>query len=161
MAGYKYSINKAKKIDKLLKGKVGILLETTGQDVVHKIREYLLKYWYGTYTPKNYERTKSLLDSVDYKVSRSYVTVYIKEENFISAVQGTNLWNQHMGFDEEAFGAGLIEFIENGKFDSGKVGSLNNPRIGNGSHIIKKVNTWLKRYIDKEIKRRLKMEIGI
>lgn len=161
LAKYNYSINKAKKIDLLMKKKVGDMLDVIGEDISNKIKEYLIKYWYNTYSPKNYERTYSLLESVKYKKSRSYVTVYIDEEEFIYAVQGTELWNQHMGFDEERFGKGLIEFIEDGKFDSGKFGASSNPRIGNGSHVIKRINTWLKRYVDKEILKRIKMDLGL
>lgn len=159
MAKYKYTISKSKEIDNLLKKKVSEILDIVGEDVVQKLKEYIKKYWYDTYSPECYKRTGNLINSVKYEKSRSYVYIYIDEYELGSAVNFSEPWNTHAGFDAEVFGAGLMEFIENGRYDSGKIGSKSNPRIGYSAKVIRRLNTWLKRYVDNEIKRRIRMVI--
>lgn len=151
----KYAISKTKGIDKLLKKKVSEILEITARDVVAKIKEYIQRYWYDVYTPQDYERTNSLLRSVKADIGRSKIEIYIDETEFEYALRNS-LWNQHISFDGEDFGEGLIQFIDQGKYDSGKVGSLKNPKVGKGSNFIKKINIWLKTYVDNEISKRVK-----
>lgn len=161
MAKYEYTISKSKEVEKLLQKELKDILETIGKDVSNKVKEYIQRYWYDTYTPENYNRSWSLLKSVTYKVYDDYVEVYIDEDEFVYSLGDGEYWGRHTGFDGEKFGSGLIEFVENGKFNSGKIGSPSNPRVGDASRAIKKVNTWLKRYVRNELRRMLKMKFNI
>lgn len=155
---YKYAISRAKEFDKLLKKSASEIMDRIGQDTVNKLKVYIRLYWYDRYSPTDYDRTYSLLNSVSYKVEGNTVKIYIDENKLIHATQSG--WNQHMSFDGEDFSAGLIEFIENGRFDSGKTGTKTNPRIGKGSKAIEKTLRWLNKYINQEVKRQLSIVLG-
>ena len=147
-------------MEKLLNRSITDILQKIGEDTVNKVRVYIRMYWYNRYSPEDYERTQSLLEAVSYQIKNNTVVIYIDEEKL---EHGTPFkkWGQHVGFDGSDFGAGLMEFIENGVFDSGKTGSPNNPRIGNGSEAIRRTTEWLNKYINDEVKRRLGVKLGV
>lgn len=149
----------ARKIKNFINQKAPKIAEQVGKDVSTKLRDYIQRYWYDTYSPQDYERSHSLLEAVVYERHGSYVNIYIDESKLAHA-QFENNWNQHMSFDAVDFGAGLIQFIENGVYNSGLTGSINNPRIGDASHAIERTNKWIARYIKEEIKRKVEIELG-
>lgn len=150
---YKYTISRTKELDNLLKKSIREIMDRVGQDTVNKLKVYIKLYWYDRYSPKDYDRTYNLLNSVSYRVKEDSVEIYIDEDKLVHAVQAG--WNQHMSFDGEDFSAGLIEFIENGKFSSGKTGAKSNPKVGKGSKAIERTTIWLNKYINQEIKKQL------
>ena len=116
MAKNKYSVSYTKKLNKLLQKPIHNILETTGVDISNKVKEYIQRYWYDTYEPKDYERTKSLLEAVSFKIEGNSVIVYIDEKKFVHSTQEG--WSQHRGFDGVNFSEGLIQFVENGVYNS-------------------------------------------
>lgn len=157
---YRYTISQTKKINKLLKKEIGDILEKIAQDVTNKVKVYIRQYWYYNYSPLDYERTFSLLEAVSYQIDRTNqeVYIYIDEQKLIYNVQSG--WGQHIGFDGNKFSEGLIEFVENGIFDSGRTGSQNNPKIGKGSFAIQRTIKWLNKYLKNKITSELKLRFG-
>jgi hypothetical protein len=157
---YRYTISQSKKIQKLLDKSIMEILHKVGQDTVNKLKVYVNQYWYSRYSPEDYQRTYSFLESVSYEVKKNVVTIKFDTEKFAHAT--TNGWGQHRGFDGDDFNEGLIEFIETGSFSSGKTGSLSNPRIGsNGSRAIEKTRTWLNKHLSDEVKKQVKSKLGV
>lgn len=156
----KYDISRTKKMQKLLEKDINTILHTIGKDMVQKLQMYTARYWYNNYTPADYRRTYTFLNSISYTVDGSGVYLYY-DFNELKRLENADNWNSHMGFDGEDFSKGLIEFIETGRFSSGKRGSNNNPRYGKrGSYAIEKTIRWLNKYINDDIRYKLKQETG-
>lgn len=160
-----YVISYANKVNKLISQGIDKILEQVAKDVENKLKNYIQNYWYDKYSPKDYERTYSLLDAISSKIdyTNNTVTIYFDEDKF-DYISNKNGWGSHRGFYgtkwDEDFGNGLIEFIENGVFDSGKFGSFSNPRIKHGSHALYATEQWINRYVKSEIKKRLSIYLG-
>jgi hypothetical protein len=159
MAKYQYTISYTKRLEALMQKEIDEILKKIGEDVTQKVKDYIQKYWYDTYTPKDYTRTDSLLESVSYKIEDGTVIVYIDEGKFQYGLQDG--WGSHISFNGERFGSELIQFVENGIYDSGEKGSSRNPRIGDASHAIERVNKWLERYVKAEVRSRINMAFGL
>lgn len=147
-------------MEALLKKEIDVILKKIGEDTVNKLKVYVRQYWYNRYTPKDYERTYSFLESISYRIERNTVEIYFDEEKF-DHIFVNDGWGVHVGFDGDDFGSGLIEFIENGTFDSGNKGSLTNPRVGDHSGAIEKTKKWLDKYVKDEVKKQLQIGLNI
>lgn len=165
---YQYAISQSKRLEKLLNQSIEKILKKLGEDTVHKVKVFIKQYWYDRYSPLEYERLEEnggLLGAVSYTIEDNSVRIHIDESKLIHASAhldkyNQGFWGQHRGFDGKDFGEGLIEFVENGRFDSGRVGSTGNPRIGHGSGAIQKTINWLNKYLDGEVKRMIELDFG-
>lgn len=135
-------------------------LNKIGKDTVDKLKEYTKKYWYSNYTPSDYQRTYSFLNTIRYRIFPSIPRVAIFYDfRLLDHAVNKDGWGTHVGFDGKQFNEGLVQFIENGTFYSGNKGA--SPRAGKGgSGAIEKTEKWLEEYLDKEVKRRLELTIG-
>lgn len=170
---YRYTISQTKKMEELMKKTLDEVLDQVGQDTVQKLRVYIKQYWYDRYVPEDYERTESLVDCISYKKENGKVMIYFDESKVEHKDNGPGEWGSYTSFGHydnggtwvagedmmlsDDFHSGLIEFIENGKFNSGKRGSLNNPRHDmGGSHAVDKTKEWLRKYLNNEVQKRFK-----
>lgn len=155
---YRYTISQIKKNAKLLNKDIDTICKKVGEDTVNKLKTYIKLYWYDRYSPEDYERTYSLRNAVSYKIIDQSVYIYIDTNAFIYH-KSDNGWGQHIGFDGKDFSEGLMDFVEYGRFTSGKSGSLTNPRIGDGSGAIEKTMNWLNKKVNTEILKKINIAI--
>lgn len=123
------------------------------------MKEYIRLYWYEKYTPEDYQRTYSLLRSIKYKIVENSVQIYM-DSNALEYHLTTG-WGQHVGFDGSNFGNGLLEFIENGVYNSGKTGSMANPRIGDGSNFFSRTVDYVNQYAKANVLKKLEYKLGV
>lgn len=160
-----YRITNAEQLNKLMELPLASLLEEVGKDTVKKLKVFTKQYWYDKYLPEDYKRTYSFLESASYEITgrggSMKLAVYFDLNKLIYKVD-ENGWGAHVGFDGEDFTEGMIRFIEDGKFySSGRIGSPCNPRAGKkGAGMIEKTSKWLERYLDTEIKKKIKFYYG-
>lgn len=130
------------------------LLEMIMEDAKEKLRDYIQEYWYDTYTPKDYDRTYDLLNSVDAKIEGNEVVLYFDDYQISS--NRTGGWGQHIGFEGEPF---EIEFIEMGL---GGSGSLRNPRRhDSGMRSLRRLRGWLSYYVNRAVKQAFGVNVRV
>lgn len=157
---YRYSISQARESERLLKKGIKDICKKVGEDTVHKLQTYIKLYWYDRYSPEDYKRTGDFVDAVGYEIqNETSVVIYIDFTKIRHRAEYDN-WGQHVGFDGNDFTEGLVEFIEDGRFSSGKRGSPNNPRFGKGSKAIEKTMNWLNKKVNSEIMRQVNVLIN-
>lgn len=161
MSKPKYHITTVKEVEKMLRKNIEGVLKDIGEDTCEKLRVYTKQYWYDRYTPEDYERTYSLLNSISYEIDGMHVHIYYDFDSWEFSKDRADAWGQHVGFDYQDFTEGLIEFVENGKFYSGRLGSHSNPRIGDKSLAIEKTQRWLDKYLNQQIRKRLERDLGV
>lgn len=155
---YRYTISQIKKSTKLLNKNIDEICRKVGEDTVNKLKTYIKLYWYDRYSPEDYERTYSLKNAVSYEIENQSVYIYIDTDAFVRHKPDIG-WGQHVGFDGRDFSEGLVEFVEYGRFLSGKSGSRTNPRIGDGSGAIEKTMNWLNKKVNTEIMNKINIAI--
>ena len=155
-----YVISRKNRMIKLLEKDLQNILETIAQDTVKKIKVFIRQYWYNRYTPKNYERTESLYNSVRYSIIGKSIYIYFDLDSAKRKEGNRDEWGSYTNFQDDPsftgdFWESMIEYIDTGRFIGG-YGSLNNPRLGDGINFIDKTERWLNKYlknkVDKEIK---------
>ncbi len=137
------------KIIKRKQAKLNVVASEIADDIKRELRALVNERWYDSYTPKSYQRTMELLDSITCEITHNGTAIDIRcgfDMSLIHAKQaidnatidnaGINrlTWNNHMSFDGEPFIEGLIELVEHG-FD-GKGSSLNPRRWHTGTHAV-------------------------
>lgn len=120
-----------------------------------KLRECVDSLWYKSYpSPKDYERTYELLNSVNGRIVKNgignyRIEVYL-DPNLISSNPNSHGWGQHAGFSGIEFTEGLINSIIHGMG-----GSTNNPRYGESTNVIEVVQQEASKYANKILRKYL------
>lgn len=138
--------------------RLDLKLNSAAKDIMEEVKEQLKEstevLWYSR-TPKDYNRTYELIDSINGRIVKNGIGNYTIEvfydEKLVSYGTNSKGWNTHAGFDGRDFRSGLIESIAYGTIK----GSGNNPRKGESPQIYDAVlkeatkiaNNILKRYI--------------
>lgn len=164
----KYIITRANELTKLLKKRSPEILNQVGKDSVHRAKVLINQYWYGGYSPKDYQRTYSLRDSIKYKIEGNSVRVYLDLSDAERSDFGTHKWGSYTdfknesSFDTESGSGAFLNYIDNGWFGStSKFGSKRNPRAKKGGiDISSKMDSWLARYIEPTVRKRMRVFLG-
>ena len=151
----KHFNNKISTLEKMLDKEVREELINVGEETVNKLKQFLDKYWYDTYSPTDYKRTYSLRNSIRYTIKKNKVLVYFDRRYFSTKTYNDgNGWQPHRGFDDNIFIKGLIDFLDDG---TGGGGISTNPRKFDGNLDIigyseKIINQYLETLVNKKIK---------
>ena len=163
---YKYTISQQKKLAKLLEKDLMEILIKVAEDTIHKTQVFLNQYWYSKYTPLQYERTYSLIETLTYKIEGNDILIYFdlsqaKRRDFESGLWGSYTdFKGDASFIDEAFWNSMIDYIDTGNFST-PGSSPNNPRLGTGgSGFIQKVENWLNKYIKNKVNSELSIKIN-
>lgn len=148
-----YKIQKLNQISRTLLNDKKKFLKIICEDGKAKMREYVETHWYGTYTPKDYERTDEVLNSISADIVGDTVIIYY-DESKISSFTHDDGWGSHIGFNGEPFDIGFIEYGVGG-------GSPNNPRIGDNANAIRRLRGWLSNYITRAVQQSFGVHVKV
>lgn len=167
-----YVISKIKDLEKLLKRKSPELLDQIGKDTAHKAKVLINQYWYGGYTPKSYQRTYSLRDSIGYEVKKYNANIYLDLSDAHRTPFENSGKNRRWGsytdfkgdpsFDDMDSSRAFFNFVDNGWFSTpNKIGSPKNPRTSKrGVAIYDKLYNWINKQLEPSIRRRIGVSLN-
>lgn len=130
-------------------------LTKIAEDVVKKVRRYIIDNWYNTYKPMSYKRTLGLRDSLRYTIRDKKIQIYFDRRLFSKAkVNDGKGWQPHIGFDGNVFIDGLIDFLN----DGGDGGVITNPRRNDGGiDFLGEAEKIINEYANRLAKKKMKM----
>ena len=116
-------------------------MDEVGKQVAKELGDYVFKNWYQARgTPKDYNRTFQLLESVSFQamVSQGKVSteVFFDPDLIDSMYDEYSSWNQHMSLSQEDMTENIVGWIEKGQNSS-----LYSYK---GIHMVENVRNWAK-----------------